>query len=76
VVVTIAREGLRQVEATINNAHVLSFEVFGLTELVMAVLMVMVLIWRPSGVVGGQELRLPRFGKKKDVPAEVDGLAA
>lgn len=76
VVVTLAREGLRQVEATINNAHVLSFEVFGLTELVMAVLMVMVLIWRPSGVVGGQELRLPRFGKKKDVPAEVDGLAA
>lgn len=58
-IVTIAREVLRQVEASINNAHVLSFDVFGLTELVMAVLMVIVLIWRPGGVVGGKELKWP-----------------
>ncbi|MDI6843844.1 MAG: branched-chain amino acid ABC transporter permease [Anaerosomatales bacterium] len=59
VVVTIVRESLRQVEAGINNAHVLPFEVFGLTELVLAVFMVLVLIWRPSGVIGAQEIRLP-----------------
>ncbi|MCE5190999.1 MAG: branched-chain amino acid ABC transporter permease [Actinomycetia bacterium] len=64
-VVTIARELLRQVEGTINNAHVLSFEVFGLTEAVMAVLMILVLIWRPGGVVGGQELRWPLFKRKE-----------
>ncbi|MBN2405218.1 MAG: branched-chain amino acid ABC transporter permease [Coriobacteriia bacterium] len=64
-VVTIAREVLRQVEASINNAHVLSFEVFGLTELVMAILMVAVLIWRPQGIIGGQELKLSRFKFKK-----------
>jgi len=71
-VVTIARELLRQLESTINNAHVLSFQVFGLTELVMAVLMVVVLIWRPGGVVGGQELTWPLF---KRTTKEVDNAA-
>lgn len=71
--VTIAREALRQVEGTINNAHVLSFEVYGLTEAVMAVLMVAVLIWRPGGVVGGQELRWPLFKRNKpSMTKEVD----
>jgi len=65
VVVSVARELLRQVESTINNAHVLSFEVYGLAQLVMAVVLVLVLIWRPAGVIGGQELRWPLF-KRKD----------
>lgn len=74
VVVTLARELLRQLEATINHAHVLPFEVFGLTEIVMAVLMVLVLVWRPGGVIGGQEIRWPvrRKSKRQDedkVPA-------
>lgn len=64
-VVTIARELLRQLEAVINNAHLLPFEVYGLTELVMAVLMVLMLIWRPGGIVGGQELKWPLFKKKR-----------
>ncbi len=77
VVVTLAREALRQIEANINNAHVLSFEVFGLTEIVMAILMVLVLIWRPGGIVGGQEIRWPGFGRKgKDAAAEAETLAA
>jgi branched-chain amino acid transport system permease protein len=75
--VTIAREVLRQVEGTINNAHVLSFEVYGLTELVMALFMVLVLVWRPGGVIGGQELRWPLFKRsgKDKAPAE-EGQAA
>jgi len=76
VVVTIAREALRQLESTINNAHVLSFDVFGLTEIVMAVLMVAVLIWRPGGIVGGQEIGWP--GRRKPqiaVPDSADGAA-
>jgi branched-chain amino acid transport system permease protein len=77
VAVTVARELLRQLEAIINNAKLLPFEVFGLTELVMAVLMVVVLIWRPGGVIGGQELRLPRFKRGKRLPlAEVGTDAA
>jgi branched-chain amino acid transport system permease protein len=78
VVVTIAREMLRQVEANINNAHVLPFDVFGLTEIVMAVLMVLVLIWRPGGIVGGQELRWPDFRRtgKKDRQAGESAASA
>ncbi|PKQ38572.1 MAG: branched-chain amino acid ABC transporter permease [Actinobacteria bacterium HGW-Actinobacteria-1] len=74
--VTIGRELLRQVEGTINNAHVLSFEVYGLTEAVMAILMIVILIWRPGGVVGGQELRWPLFKRNKpSVTKEVsDGV--
>ena len=59
VIVTAARQGLLQVEAGINNSGIVNFEVFGLTDLVMAVLMVVVLIWRPNGIVGGQELTWP-----------------
>lgn len=71
--VTIGRELLRQVEGTINNAHVLSFEVYGLTEAVMAILMIVILIWRPGGVVGGQELRWPLFKRNKpSVTKEVE----
>jgi hypothetical protein len=36
----------------------------------MAVLMVVVLIWRPGGVVGGQEIGWPR--RKKALPALED----
>ena len=68
-IVTLAREGLRQVESWMNNSGTFTFEVYGLTELVMAILMVIVLIWRPNGIIGGQELRWPLF-KKKAVPAD------
>ncbi|MEN6429435.1 MAG: hypothetical protein ABFC80_01130, partial [Coriobacteriales bacterium] len=75
--VTIARELLRQVEGSINNAHVLPFEVFGLTVAVMAVLMIVVLIWRPGGVVGGQEVTWPIRKRriKPDVTKEVEDVA-
>lgn len=63
-VVTLAREVLRQVEAIVNNAHTVPFEVYGLTEITMAVLMVIVLIWRPVGIVGGREIT---WGKRKRV---------
>lgn len=65
VIVTLARQLMRQVEANINNAQLLPFDVYGLTELFMAVFMVVVLIWRPWGVVGGQELTWPLFKKKR-----------
>lgn len=78
-VVTIAREVLRQVEALINNAHSLPFEVYGLTEITMAVLMVIVLIWRPVGVVGGREIswkRRPRVVLDNDEPLAEETPAA
>lgn len=75
--VTVAREMLRQVEASMNNSGMFTFEVYGLTELVMAVLMVVVLIWRPNGVIGGQEITWPLFKRKRGVPAaETDSARA
>jgi branched-chain amino acid transport system permease protein len=63
-IVTVAREILRQVEAGMNNSGMFTFEVYGLTELVMAVLMVIVLIWRPNGIIGGQEVKWALFKRK------------
>ncbi|MDI6900533.1 MAG: branched-chain amino acid ABC transporter permease [Anaerosomatales bacterium] len=68
--VTVAREGLRQVEAFINNARVLPFEVYGLTELVLAVLLVLVLVWRPAGVIGGQEIGVRLLRNRRALPQE------
>ncbi len=59
IIITVLREGLRQVESYLNNSGVISFEVYGLTEVVMAMLLIAMLIWRPTGIVGGSEWRLP-----------------
>lgn len=63
--VTVMRELLRQLEGYLNNSGVINFEVYGLTELAVAVLLIMILIWRPSGIIGGQELSLVRWRGRK-----------
>jgi len=65
VIVTVMRESLRQVEGFLNNSGVIDFQVYGLTELTVAILMIVILIWRPEGIIGGQELRLPFAGAKR-----------
>lgn len=73
-IITVLRESLRQVEGYLNNSGVLSFEVYGLTEVVLAMLLIVILIWRPQGIVGGRELVLPwlrkQWRKHTDHPAE------
>lgn len=64
VVITVMREVLRQLEGYLNNSGIISFDVYGLTEVVVAILLIVMLIWRPEGLVGGWEARLP-FMKKK-----------
>jgi branched-chain amino acid transport system permease protein len=63
VLVTVLREVLRQFEGYLNNSGVISFEVYGLTEVTLAMLLIVILIWRPGGIVGGQEIRIPWFAK-------------
>ncbi|MBE0417601.1 MAG: branched-chain amino acid ABC transporter permease [Coriobacteriia bacterium] len=58
-IVTVLREVLRQVENTLSLSDMFNRDVYGLTELSMAVLMVIILIWRPGGVVGGREVAWP-----------------
>ncbi len=60
VVVTTIFESTRGVENAINIAQVLPFTVSGLTELCLSIAMILILIFRPAGVMGGQEFRWPR----------------
>jgi len=63
-IVTVMRELLRQLEGWLNNSGVITFEVYGLTEVAVAILLIVILIWRPEGIVGGREIRLP-FARRK-----------
>jgi branched-chain amino acid transport system permease protein len=57
VLVTISREGMRAVENAINLNRWLPFDVVGLTEVFLASTLIVILILRPQGILGGRELR-------------------
>ena len=70
--VTALREGLRSIENNVTTAKILPNGLVGFTEIVMALLLIVILILRPSGIMGGREFRWPlRFraarGKTPDV---------
>jgi len=72
--VTLARQGLRQVELGLTRS---GFEASGATEIVLAILMIVFLIWRPNGITGGEELtwnsirrRLKSFTDRKKQSAK------
>lgn len=76
VLVTIAREGVRAVENAINLNRWLPFEVIGLTEVFLATALIVTLILRPQGILGGRELRwLPKQGaaSEKNSPSPDKG---
>jgi len=64
--ITVIFEGLRGIENAINLAD-LPFRGSGLTEVFLSAAMIVILILRPAGITGGQELRWPR----KQVQPEV-----
>ncbi len=51
--VTLVRQALRQVELLLTRG---GLEVSGATEIVVAVMMIVFLIWRADGITGGREL--------------------
>ncbi len=57
VLVTFAREGVRAIENAINLNRLVPFEVVGLTEVFMASALIVILILRPQGILGGWEIR-------------------
>ena len=61
------REGLRNIENNVNMSGILPSGLVGFTEVVMAVLLVVILILRPSGIMGGRELRWPPRHSRADV---------
>lgn len=66
VVITVLREVMRQVEGFLNNSGTISFEVYGLSEVTVALLLILILIWRPGGIIGGQEIGLSRTRRAGD----------
>ena len=67
--VTLLREGLRQVETSLGSSGLVG-DVFGLTEVALAILLIIILISRPDGIVGGQELRWPLWKRRKAIEEE------
>jgi len=64
-IVSVMRELLRQLEGYLNNSGAISFEVYGLTEVTVAILLIIILIARPEGVIGVREVRLPFLSRKR-----------
>ncbi|HLF75178.1 MAG TPA: branched-chain amino acid ABC transporter permease [Anaerolineales bacterium] len=58
-VVTAAREVLRSIENYINILQVFPEGFFGFTEVVLAVVLILILVYRPTGIMGSRELRWP-----------------
>ncbi len=59
--VTLARQALRQLEAILTKGGI---EVSGSTEIVVAIMMIVFLIWRANGITGGRELSLEAIGRR------------
>lgn len=58
-IVTAAREVLRAIENYINILQIFPGGFFGFTEVIMAIVLVVILIYRPTGIMGSRELRWP-----------------
>lgn len=74
-VVTAAREVLRAIENQVNILQLTPQGFFGFTEVVLSIVLILILIYRPAGIMGSRELRWPRR-KKESQPAELAGPKA
>jgi len=78
VAVAMTSEGMRQFENWWNLERqtetdigaILPFQLIGFTEIVIALAMILILVLRPSGIMGGRELSWP-FGSSGGPPATV-----
>lgn len=59
-VVTAAREVLRGIENQVNILQLFPQGFFGFTEVVLAMVLILILVYRPTGIIGSRELRWPR----------------
>jgi branched-chain amino acid transport system permease protein len=56
-VVTVAREALRAIENYVNILQVFPEGFFGFTEVVLSIVLIVILVYRPTGIMGSRELR-------------------
>ena len=72
-VVTAARELLRAVENYVNILQIFPEGFFGFTEVVLAIVLILILVYRPAGIMGSRELSWPRLRRKVE-PVETNQL--
>lgn len=58
--VTAAREGLRAIENAMTITQLFSNTLVGFTEVCLAIALIVILILRPAGIMGGREIRWPK----------------
>lgn len=63
-VVTATREILRAIENYINILQIFPQGFFGFTEVVLAVVLVLILVYWPTGIMGSRELHWPPLRRK------------
>lgn len=69
VVVTFLREGLRALENSANIAGLFQNNLVGFTEVVLSLLLILILVFRPSGILGSQEIRFSRLNWSATYPS-------
>jgi branched-chain amino acid transport system permease protein len=75
-VVTAAREILRAIENYINILQIFPQGFFGFTEVVLAIVLILILVFRPTGILGSRELSWPRRGGKQKTAGNLDQPSA
>jgi branched-chain amino acid transport system permease protein len=68
-VVTTAREVLRAIENYVNILQIFPEGFFGFTEVVLAIVLILILIFRPTGIMGSREFSWP-LRRRKIEPAK------
>jgi branched-chain amino acid transport system permease protein len=71
-VVTATREILRAIENYVNILQVFPEGFFGFTEVVLAIVLILILVYRPTGIMGSRELSWPRRGGKRKAAGDLD----
>jgi ABC-type branched-subunit amino acid transport system permease subunit len=73
--VTTAREILRAIENYINILQVFPEGFFGFTEVVLAVVLILILIYRPTGFMGSREIGWPLYSRKRKAASDLNQLS-
>jgi branched-chain amino acid transport system permease protein len=76
VVVTAAREILRAIENQINVLQIFPQGFFGFTEVVLAIVLILILVFRPAGILGSREISWPRLVRKPKAAGDLDQPSA
>ncbi len=68
VTMTIVPEALRGLEGGIQVAGLNLPPLFGLSQLLLALALILTMVWRPQGLLGGRELSWPRWLRQGSLP--------